>query len=415
MNRHNYACVAMKDKGMPDTNLTTDFKQYRVVLLIVFLIGTLVQITTDIYTPSLPAIAQALNANLGQSQWTMTFFIIGVTVTNLIYGPMSEVIGRRWTLITGIIISLAGTTLCVFAPSIHTFQLGRLIQGCGLGACAALWRSVFRDTFSGAALAQASSYLVNGIVLSVTLAPFIGGYFEHYLGWRATFGFLFFWQLMVIACLYFFFKESSLHHGTHRLKLSFFINTYAELFKDRAFMVYSVLVFFVFGGLFAWLTAGPIILIRGLNVSPVLFGYLMFSSGISMAIGSVVNVRLAKKISLPRIVNIGCTIMFAAGAVLCLQQFLFAPTIVGIVLPAACFVLGTTLIFSNSFALAFEKVGHIAGYAGSLYTSIQQLGGVAFSAILGHLSTTSPLPMALMFIASGALAIVIQKLFANQQ
>lgn len=399
---------------MPDISSTENFKQYRVVLLIVLLIGTLVQITTDIYTPSLPAIAQALNADLGQSQWTMTFFIIGVTVTNLIYGPLSEVIGRRWTLMIGILIAVVGTAICVFAHSIHSFQLGRLIQGCGLGACAALWRTVFRDTFSGAALARAGSYLVNGIVLSVTLAPFVGGYFEHYLGWRATFGFLFLWQLMAVALIFFFFKESSVHHGMHRLKLSFFVKAYAELLTNNAFMVYSVLVFFAFGGLFAWLTAGPIVLIHGLNASPLLFGYLMLTTGAAMAAGAVINRRLTKKRSLPQVLNIGCTIMLAAGVVLLLQQFLFAPTIIGIMLPAACFVLGSTLVFPNSFALAFEKVGHIAGYAGSLYTSIQQLGGVVFSAILGHLSTSSPLPMALMFIASGVLAIVIQKLFAEK-
>ncbi len=384
-------------------------KKIITTLAIIALIVTLPQIATDMYTPSLPAIAKYLHTTLGQAQLTMAFFIAGIAISSLIYGPISEVIGRRWTIILGIIIAIIGTIFCLSAQNIHVLQAGRFIQGCGLGACAALWRPVFRDTFSGEALARIGSYFVIILTVSVMISPFIGGYFEQYLGWRSTFIFLFCWMIIVLLLLLSIFKETSQHHGKHRLSFKFVFQSYAELLGNRVFMGFSLMSFLAYGGLITWLTAGPVVLIHGAGISPVAYGYLMILSGIGTGMGGFVNGKLTKKISLPSIVFIGMSLMTLSGIIMLLSYYMFGLNIYVVIIPAIIFTFSSTFIFINCFALGFENVGHIAGYAGSLYACIQLLGGVLFSAILGALNTNSPISMGSIFLLSGMMTFLTYK------
>ena len=376
-------------------------KNIFITLSVIVLVATLTQISTDIYIPSLPAIAQSLNATLGQSQLTLALFISGVACFTLIYGPLSEGIGRRLTIIFGLSIAMIGSVCCLFANTIHILQLGRFIQGCGLGACASLWRSIFRDTYSGADLARVSSYLVNLVTLSVIISPFIGGYFEQYLGWRSTFVFLLCWMTLVLLVVVFLFKETSQHHHKDRLSRRFIVKAFIDLLSNRCFMSFSLIVFLAYGGLLSWLIAGPIVFIHTMGLSPVSFGHLMILSGLSTALGGLVNGQLTKKLSMSALMVVGMCLMIVAGFAMLLGYILVGLYVSVILIPAMIFIFGSTFVFMNCFALAFDNVGHVAGYAGSLYSFIQLLGGVVFGVVLAHVNTKTPVPMAVMFTVSG--------------
>ena len=391
-------------------------KQTVILLSVIILIATLTQICTDMYTPSLPAIASDLKTSLGHAQLTMTYFMAGIAITTIIYGPLSEGIGRRKTIMLGIGIALIGSVLCILATNIYSLQVGRLVQGCGLGACNALWRTIFKDTYSSKEdMARVGSYVVNIFTLSIIAAPFLGGYFQQYLSWRYTFMFLLIWMLMVLGFLIFSFTETSQYHGKHRLNLNFFFKAYRELLSNRNFMSFSIMVFFTYGGLFAWLTAGPVILIHGIGITPVHYGYLIIIPGLMVALGGIVNAKLTKKITLPSIIKLALVMMVLSGICLLAAYYTIGLNIYMIIIPAMIFIFGSTFMFMNGFAMAFEDVAHIGGYAGSLYACIQLLGGVFFSSILGHLSTNSPVPLGLMFMASGVCAWFVYQAFASKK
>lgn len=385
----------------------------KLTLIIVLLVGTLTQIATDIYTPSLPAIAQHFQSSLGAAQLTMTWFIFGVAITGLVYGPLSEGIGRRWTIIIGTLIALLGTIICFTTDSIHGLQLGRLIQGIGLGAASALWRSIFRDAYSGAEMARLASYLTNIIILSVIAAPLLGGYIQHYAGWRMIFAVMLGWMLLVLLIVIFLFKETGQHHGKHRLNLKFMLSAYSELLHSRLFMGMSLCVLLTYGGLFTWITAGPVVLIHGAKISPVLFGYLAIFVGAAYAIGGTTNGKLVKKLGIPTMLISGWILMLVAGVSTLLGYYLFGIHTIVVLGPALLFIFGSTFIFANATALSFTPFGHIAGYAGSLYSSIQLFGGVIFTALLSLFNTNNQVPMATMFIASAVLAMLVFLLLAK--
>src|SRR5690348_2866747 len=108
---------------------------------IILLVGCSAQIASDIYAPSLPAISLALNTSIMHVQFSMVIYMFGLAISQLFYGPLSEGFGRRLPLMLGLSLMVVGNIFSLMAPSIGLLILGRLIQGCGAGACSVLWRS----------------------------------------------------------------------------------------------------------------------------------------------------------------------------------------------------------------------------------------------------------------------------------
>jgi DHA1 family bicyclomycin/chloramphenicol resistance-like MFS transporter/DHA1 family 2-module integral membrane pump EmrD-like MFS transporter len=379
----------------------------KITFVSIILIATLTQIAMDIYTPSLPAIAHHFMVTLGQSQGTMSAFILGVALTTLIYGPLSEVTGRKATIIIGISIAIVGTALCMFSMNIHMLYIGRLIQGCGLGACSAIWRSIFRDAYSGDALTRIGGYFVIAMTLSAILAPFAGGFIQQHLGWRYNFIILFIWIVAVFLKVCFMFKETSQHHGAHRANLGFILQTYVSLLKDPTFIGFCLIALLTYGGLFAWLTAGPVILIHGMHITPSQYGTLVIFTGLSTGFSGYIGGKLIKKMSLMSLLILGLALMIVAGAIILVSNALFAPTVLAVIIAAMFYAFGSTLVFLNCFSLGFKNVAKVAGYAGSLYSCIQLCGGFIFSGVLGFLNTSRPEPMAWMFVISGVASLIL--------
>ena len=377
------------------------------LFIVIVLLSIMSQISADIYLPSLPAIARDLQTSLTQAQLTMTAFITGLTFATLIYGPLSEGLGRKQTVLIGLWISIVGVVVAMFAHSIFMLQLGRFIQGCGLAATASLWRSIFRDSFSGATFVRMGSYMLNFVILSIMVSPFVGGYIQQYFHWRAVFYALGGWTMLVIFFTLFCFKETNLDSHKDKLSLVFMFKAFAELLTHRRFMTFSVISFLTYGGLYAWLTSGSTLIIHHIGKTPVEFGHLMLLSGVSMSLSGFLNTRLIRYFSGLQLVRASLITIVCMGLLMVILYYSIGMTVITIMAPVFIFVICTTLIFINCFRCAFEDVGHVAGYAGSIYAFIQQAGGVVLSAIISHLPETTPLPLAAIFMVTGLMALAV--------
>jgi Bcr/CflA subfamily drug resistance transporter len=383
------------------------------LIFVILVIGTLPQISTDLYTPSLPAIAHGLNAHVSLVQMSISLFILSQAVMQLFYGPLSEGIGRRLSVLLGISIAAVGGVLCLLAKNIDMLLLGRLIQGAGAGACSALFRSIARDVFSGEALSKAVAICSNFVIFSVVAAPFIGGVIQQYFNWRVVFLMLVVYTIFSWLVVKFLFKETSQHHNKDRLKLGFVFKTYVGLFANRHFMSYSLCVFLAMGGLMSWIVSGPVILIKLLGISPAEFGTLTVFAGMMMFFANMTNIRLVKKIGMEKTIRAGLSIMLFAGVLMLALKFLLPMGVLVVLIPAMIFIFGATLIWPNTFALAFGPLAHIAGYAGSVYGFIQVFGGAVFGLIISHIAEQSQLPLACMLIVSAVGAIVVLKILGK--
>ncbi|MDP1835310.1 MAG: multidrug effflux MFS transporter [Chlamydiales bacterium] len=381
-----------------------------VLLSIVILIACLAGIASDIYAPSLPAISASLKTPISLVQWSMAIYMLGLSLSQLIYGPLSDAFGRRPALALGLLIFLCGSAVCYFASDIDLLIYGRLIQGCGAGACAALWRSTFRDVFAGEELAVYGSYLSVIMVFVVPTAPALGGYFQEYFGWQSSFIFLAVYAVVALLMVIFLFKETSQHHDRSRLTPSFIIVTYGQLLKNRVFMGYTISVFLTYGAFFSWFAVGPILLIDRLEYSPVQFGWVSFAAlGGAMALGSFTNARLVRYFGLYAMLRFGWSMTFAAGIMMLLAHWVVGVSALFIIIPVLMFYLGSTFIFANTFAGAFAKVGKIAGFAGALYGALQIAGASVLGAVVSYLPDNNQVPLACVYIFCTAAAWIVYK------
>ena len=130
------------------------------------------QVGVSIYLPSLPLISQDLNISATNTQFIVTFFLLGFGASQLFYGPFSDAIGRRPVFLLGQSIYLLGTLICVLSTNNFNFLVfGRLLQGLGAGSASVLGRSVIRDSYHGIQLTQAMSYLSVTTSILPILAP----------------------------------------------------------------------------------------------------------------------------------------------------------------------------------------------------------------------------------------------------
>lgn len=368
------------------------------IFSIVILLACLPQIATDIYTPSLPAIAQAFGINIDVVQWSIAVYVFGAAGSQLIYGPLSEGIGRRTPLLIGLIIFLVGSIICVLSPNIELLITGRFIQGLGAGACAALWRSIFRDTFHGPELSKYASYSTLIVMFILPSAPVLGGYLQHTLGFRSAFVFL---TLYCVATLIFlpYLQETNKHHHKNRLKKAFILATFKDTLSHPIFMGYASCALITFTAFFAWVAVGPVLLITHLGVTPVAFGWMScLIVGCGMGISSVLNSIFVKHFGVATMLRLGWGLSIFSGVLLIMCYILWNMTVITIILPVFIFYTGVFFIWPNIFSAAFEHMGSVAGYAGAIYGCMQMIGGALITAIIAYLPDATPLPLGIIYI-----------------
>lgn len=375
------------------------------LLAVMILVACLSGIASDIYAPSLTMIAGDLVAAVEQAQRSMAIFMLGVSISQLIYGPLSEGLGRKIPLMIGLVIFIAGSIISFQAMSITTLIVSRFVQGAGAGACACLWRSIFRDSFSSIEIAKYGAYI--GIVMTFVVAgaPAVGGYLQEYFGWRSNFLFLAVYSLLTLIMVIFFLKETSIHHHKNNLNRKFFFNAVKQLIQSRIFIGYTLCIFMTYGAFFSWFVVGPVLLIQDLKIDPIIFGWINLGlGGSAMTLAGLVNARLVPKKGGPFMLRLGWNIMMGAGALLILLNVLLGLNIMAILLPMFMFLFGGTLIWPNAFAGAFAPFGKIAGYAGALYSFMQLGGGAVLGWLSSFLPTASPIPLAIVFLVMACCA-----------
>jgi DHA1 family bicyclomycin/chloramphenicol resistance-like MFS transporter/DHA1 family 2-module integral membrane pump EmrD-like MFS transporter len=378
-------------------------KSQNILFLVIILAVCLTQFASDIYAPSVPAIADSFATSIHYVQWSMAIYMMGVAVTQLIYGPLSEGVGRKTPLIIGLLIMSGGSFICMMASSVEMLITGRLIQGCGAGACAALWRSIFRDVFKGEDLARYGSYLVVFIMFIVPAAPALGGWLQEVFGWRASFVFMSFYSLVALAAIMGGFQETSQHHHSERLRLSYLKKTFMELLSNRLFMGVTVCTFLSYGAFFSWFVVGPVLLIEQLHMSPLDFGWItLIGGGSSYALAGWLNGRYVKHFGMKTMMRFGFSMMLLAGLLMLMGNSIFGLEFYAIILPALLFYFGSTFIWPNAFATAFTPFGHIAGYTGALYGFMQICGAAVVGGIVSYLPTMNQLPLALVLLGASA-------------
>jgi DHA1 family bicyclomycin/chloramphenicol resistance-like MFS transporter len=344
--------------------------------------GTL---ATNILLPSLPQMAASLHVSTPEVTASITVFLAVFALGQLAVGPISDRYGRRWPVLTGFAVFLAGSIWCGLATDLPGLLVGRVIQAAGACATSVLSRAIARDLFTGAALGRAMALIMVAMAAAPGFSPLLGGALDHYFGWRSEFVFVALFAAVGAAAYTLVLGET---HRSTRTPLNplAIAKNYVGLIADRRFLVPAATVSLIMGGLFAMFSAAPRVLIEGLGFTPIQLG--LFFAGTVMIVfaAGMLATRLAPRFGLDRSIQ-GGLLAAASGSLGILLVSIFHPTFPAFLAAMSVFLLGMGIVNPLGTAQALSPFGEKAGAASALVGFSQMMGaaiGVWLAATVSH-------------------------------
>jgi MFS transporter, DHA1 family, multidrug resistance protein len=362
------------------------------------------QISTSIYIPSMPSIVRDLATTPDRVNLTLTGFLFGFAVCQLVFGPASDRLGRRPTLFIGLIAYLAASLLCALAPDIQTLIAGRVLQGMAACAGPVLGRAIVRDVYGPDRTAAAMAWIGAALAVSPAVAPIIGGYLQIWFGWRAAFVFLTVVGVVILLAVRLLLRETNPRRPAAADPAPGLLAACSTLLADRRYVGFTLAVAFVFAGLMAFAAGGPFVFIELLGLSPDHYGMLAVFTVVGYLAGSLGAGRLSRRMRLERLVGIGIAGVLAGGGSMLLLAWAQAPSVVAVIAPMALFTAGMGIVLPAGIAGAMAPFPDIAGAASALLGFVQMLTAGAASLATGLLPHGSALPMAAVIAGGAALA-----------
>ncbi len=376
------------------------------ITFIVILLGVVGMFATDIYVPSMPLITHALHTNSNLMKITITIYLLGFSISPLLFGHISDRFGRKSILMIFATIALVGTLIAATSMNIEQLIIGRLIQGIGFGIVTALSRTIFVDLFEGVKLAQMASLISFFISLAPAIAPVLGSYIQVSFGWRAVFIFLNIYLLIMVMLVFWKVPETIQQKNLHATKIKNILKSYNVLLCDKKFLGYVINSSMAFAGGITFFSLSPFIFQIEYHLSVIAYGWVITCITFMSLLSRLVNIFLVRYITTDQTILIGQVMMSSSSIILILLALSELHSLSLIVITMMFFILGTGFIYSNATANALSPFRHMGGIAGALFGSLQTFGAFFAGFIV------SQLPNSIMSLAATLLCVSLVSLFA---
>jgi len=374
-------------------------------LVILSLLMAFSSISTDIYLPALPAMGVALHAGTGAMEFTLSGYLVGFSLGQFFWGPLSDRIGRRRPIAIGMVLYVIGAIGCAVSPDVATMIAWRAVQAIGACASVTLARAIVRDLYVGHRAAQMMSTLMIVSALAPMLGPSVGGLVLAVAHWQAIFWMLAVVGLLTLAALY---TLPETHPPERRLRepMSRAFATYGRLLRQKRLLGYAGVCGLLYGGIFAYVAGTPFAYITYHHVLPQHYGLLFALGSVGIMTMNLVNVRLVPTFGGDRLLRLGAFGACAMGVAAAVAARTGWGGLAGLVVPLCLFVSCIGLIAANSITGALNLFPGVSGSVSALVGASQFGVGVVGSALVGVFADGTPWPLGALMAIFGVAAML---------
>lgn len=374
--------------------------------LVLGLLSAIGPFAIDMYLPALPAIGVALRADVNAVQMSLMAFFISFALSQLIYGPASDMFGRKPPLYVGIALFTLGSVGCALAPDIGWLVAFRFLQGLGGGAPSVVPRAIVRDLHTGPEATRLLSLLMLVFSVSPILAPLAGSLVIEAAGWRAIF-----WSVAAVGAIGLLLTAVSLEEtrpasARTRSDVASTLRAFALLLRNARFMGLTAIGAFAIGSFFVYLANSSFVFIGHYGLTPLQYS-LAFSANAAAFIGvSQFAGRLTLRHGLPRVVRVsvwGFALSMFALLALNLAGVDRLDVMIGLLFVGFGFL---GLVLPTAAVMSLDDHGDIAGAASALMGALQMLMGAVVIAVMSGFTDGSARPM-LLGVAGAALCTLV--------
>lgn len=345
------------------------------LLLMLTLLGVF---PIDVVLPSFPALSEHFQSPSSDIALSVRLFAVGIALSQLLIGPLSDVMGRKNLLLIGITVAAIGATGCVFADSYWTFLFFRVVQALGCG-CFVLSQALIQDLFTGREQQRLRIFLVTCGGIFISVSPLAGTGLQSWMGWRGSFLVFIALAMGVFASACLLLERSTAGSQPRRLN---FIAAYRTVCADFSFMAYWLTSALAFSCHFSFIVISPLILIDQLHFSPEAFSLALLGYGLAYIGGGSVASVLSNRIDSQTQIITGLVLILSAGVLMLGLSSHLGLSVTTLLLPMIVCTAGTTIARAAAHTQAMNRFPERAGTsasAGSVLIFI--LGGLTSAAI----------------------------------
>jgi DHA1 family bicyclomycin/chloramphenicol resistance-like MFS transporter len=360
-------------------------------------------LSIDMFLPSLPAMTAAFDSDAATAQLTVTLFLAGIAISQLLWGPLSDRLGRRRVLLAGLGVYAAAGTMCAFAPTMGTLIAARVVQALGAGSGPVIARAIVRDLYEPERAARVLAAMGTAQALTPILAPIVGGWVHVLAGWRAVFVVLGAFGTVFVLTAWRIVPETNVYIGARGAGEG---GRVAALLRDPRYSAYVAAAALMFSGQFAFITGSSFALIAILGVSPTVYGVCFGTVATGLMAGNFVSVRAGPRLGIDTMIRGGTLIAAVAGTLMAALAWAGARSVPAVIGPMFCYAFGLGWVLPNAMAGAIGPFPRMAGLAAAGAGFVQLTGSALYAIVVSHTDDGTLRPMTTAVATAGVAACV---------
>nr|WP_319534699.1 multidrug efflux MFS transporter EmrD [uncultured Vibrio sp.] len=361
------------------------------------------QMTQTMYVPSIGHMASEFLVSASSLQAVMACYLIPYGLSQFVYGPLSDRLGRKPIIIAGLLIYIIGTLVALFTHQFEWFLVGSFIQGLGIGCGGAMARILTRDCFDGAELHRANSLISMCILFSPLIAPLLGGYLTEAFNWRSSYLFLALFGVAVVITMMTSMMETL---PEEKRKHEPVTKSYQYVLSDKRFQGFLICLVATFAGVGVIEAAAGVLLggVLGLPATTVSLLFIIPIPG--YLIGSGLSSYIAQRRSMRRALNVGLVAIFIGSAIVLIPGLFGLTTALTLIGGATIYFLGAGILFPAATTGAISPFPYHAGTAGATLGGMQNLGAGIATLLASLFPAHNQMPLGILMMAMSIIAML---------